>query len=67
MWLINQHTICFISPVQDVIILGVPGSAEVAGVVYRVNVREVTNWSDVLVVACTADAELGLQCSGVWR
>src|SRR6218665_3283538 len=67
MWLINQHTICFISPVQDIIILGVPGSAEVAGVVYRVNVREVTNWSDVLVVACTADAELGLQCSSVWR
>ena len=54
------------SAVQDVIFFEVPGSAEVAEVIYRVNVREVTNWSDVLVVACTADAELGLQCAGVW-
>jgi len=51
------------SAVQDVIILGVPDSAEV---VYRVNVRGVTTWSDVLVVACTVDAEMGLQCAGVW-
>jgi len=51
------------STVQDVIILRVPGSAEV---VYRVNVRGVTTWSDVRVVACTVDAELGLQCAGVW-
>ena len=63
MWLCDSS---FSRPSALHLDLGVPVSAEAAEVVYRVNVTEVKTWSDVLVMACTADAELGLYCAGVW-